>query len=108
MSTIMTGNATAAERIRKFNRFYTKQIGLLDEQVYPRAFSLTEARIIWELANQSNPTASDIKRELGVDAGQLSRIIASFGKRGLVTKTSNESDRRQTILSLTGKGEKEF
>jgi len=108
MSTSMSTTSSISDRIRKFNRFYTKQIGLLDERVYPSSFSFTEARVIWELANQTNPTATDIKGALDMDAGQLSRIVASFQKRGLITKTSRETDRRQSMLSLTAKGKKEF
>jgi DNA-binding MarR family transcriptional regulator/GNAT superfamily N-acetyltransferase len=104
----MSGLASTSDRIRRFNRFYTKQIGLLNDQVFPSSFSFTEARVMWELANQAAPTASDIKRELGIDAGQLSRIVTNFQKRGLLTKTPSKSDQRQIILNLTQKGKKEF
>jgi DNA-binding MarR family transcriptional regulator len=77
-------DASVTDRIRRFNRFYTKQIGLLNERVFPSSFSFTEARVMWELANREDPVASDLKQQLGIDAGQLSRIISNFQKRGLL------------------------
>lgn len=94
--------------IRKFNRFYTRQIGLLNEHIVESPFSLTEARIMYELAHQENLTASGLAAELGLDAGLLSRILRGFEKRGLVSKKKNEADARQSILSLTDRGQQEF
>lgn len=73
--------------VRRFNRFYTRQIGLLHEHLLASAFSLTEVRILYELAHRPALTATDLCRELGLDAGYLSRVIAGFEKKGLVAKT---------------------
>src|SRR5258708_1006412 len=106
----MTAHAeqSITEKIRRFNRFYTKQIGLLDEHVFPGTFSYTEARVVWELANHADHTASEMRDELGFDPGQLSRLVAGFEKRGLLEKTPSKVDGRQTLLNLTLQGKKEF
>ena len=97
-----------AERVRHFNRLYTKEIGVLEEGLLHSAFSLTEARILFELANLPRPTANQLSKELGLDPGYVSRIVASFRKRGLLSRNISPSDRRQHILSLTAKGKSEF
>ena len=94
--------------VRAFNRFYTRQVGLLDEAVYASAFSLTEARVLYELANREGVTASELVRDLGLDAGYLSRLLAKFEAGGLISRTPSASDGRQTVLALTGKGRKAF
>ncbi|MEP6900544.1 MAG: helix-turn-helix domain-containing GNAT family N-acetyltransferase [Actinomycetota bacterium] len=96
------------EKVRQFNRFYTKQIGLLNEHLLDSPFSLTEARIIYEIAHRQNSTASLLSNELGLDTGQLSRILRDFEKRGLIGKERSETDARQTLLKLTEKGIAEF
>src|SRR5260370_38879400 len=96
------------QAVRGFNRFYTRQIGLLHEALYRSAFSLTEVRVLYELANREWPTATEIGKELGIDAGYLSRILREFGKRGLLRRRRSESDERQSLLSLTAKGRKVF
>lgn len=96
------------ETIRRFNRFYTKQIGVLDEGLLESPFSLAEARVIYELANRQTATASELGAELGLDAGYLSRIVRGFEKRGLIEKNNSEKDARQSILKLSKIGKKEF
>jgi DNA-binding MarR family transcriptional regulator/N-acetylglutamate synthase-like GNAT family acetyltransferase len=96
------------ESIRRFNRFYTRQIGVVDGHYLNSPFSLTEARVLYELANQINPTATTIKDELGLDAGYLSRILSGFAKKGLVNKLVSESDSRQNYLYLTDLGSQAF
>ena len=96
------------ETIRRFNRFYTKQIGVLDEGLLESPFSLAEARVIYELANRQRATASELGAELGLDAGYLSRILRGFEKRGLIEKNNSKKDARQSILKLTKNGKKEF
>src|SRR5260370_22425013 len=96
------------QAVRGFNRFYTRQIGLLHEALYRSPFSLTEVRVLYELANREWPTATEIGKELGIDAGYLSRILREFGKRGLLRRRRSESDERQSLLSLTAKGRKVF
>ena len=96
------------ESIRHFNRFYTKKIGVITDQYLDSPFSLTEARVLYELAHQAKSTASILKNELGLDAGYLSRILKSFIKHGLVEKCISPNDGRQNLLSLTEQGQKEF
>jgi DNA-binding MarR family transcriptional regulator/GNAT superfamily N-acetyltransferase len=92
------------ERVRAFNRFYTREIGVLNEGLLQSPFSLAEARILYEIAHLENPTANQICERLGLDAGYASRLIASFRKRGLVTRDPSAADRRRLILSFTAKG----
>jgi DNA-binding MarR family transcriptional regulator/N-acetylglutamate synthase-like GNAT family acetyltransferase len=96
------------QAVRAFNRFYTRQIGVLGEKHLESAFSLTETRVLYELAHRDRPTASEIARELGLDAGYLSRILLRFGKRRLVTRRRSAIDARQSHLQLTGAGRKAF
>ncbi|MGF6256806.1 bifunctional helix-turn-helix transcriptional regulator/GNAT family N-acetyltransferase [Ensifer sp. LBL] len=93
-----------AQTVRRFNRFYTRLMGLLHEHLLASAFSLTEVRILYELAHRSGLTASDLCRELGLDAGYLSRVIAGFEKKGLIEKTRSPDDGRVTQLTLTDAG----
>jgi DNA-binding MarR family transcriptional regulator len=94
--------------VRRFNRFYTRQIGLLQEGLLDTSFSLTEARVLYELAHREHPTAAALGNELGLDAGYLSRILTSFERRNLIEKSPSQSDRRQSLLTLTKQGRKAF
>src|SRR5262245_54171473 len=94
--------------VRRFDRFFTRQVGALREGLLHSPYSLTEARILFELAQQESLTASDLCRELGLDPGYLSRILASFERRGLVEKARSESDGRQRLLRLTRAGQEAF
>jgi DNA-binding MarR family transcriptional regulator/predicted GNAT family acetyltransferase len=96
------------DTVRRFNRFYTRQIGVLHEGWLSSPFSLTEARVLYELAHRERSTATDVANELGLDAGYLSRILSGFEKRGLLEKTPSEADGRQTLLALTKEGSKAF
>jgi DNA-binding MarR family transcriptional regulator/GNAT superfamily N-acetyltransferase len=100
--------AARVAAVRRFNRFYTKQIGVLHEGLLESPFSLTQARVLWELAHRTRPTASELGRELGLDAGYLSRILRGFRRRRLVAATASRADRRHALLSLTGKGRAAF
>lgn len=95
-------------RIRHFNRFYTRQIGVLREGLLQTQFSLTEVRILYEIANRESVSAAELARDLAIDAGYLSRIVRGFAIRGLVEKSSDKHDRRQQRLSLTAKGAEVF
>jgi len=94
--------------IRRFNRFFTRQIGVLREGLLHSPYSLTEARIIFELANGSNLTASNLGNELGLDAGYLSRILHKLEQQNLIEKTRSDDDGRQRLISLTTAGQNAF
>jgi DNA-binding MarR family transcriptional regulator/N-acetylglutamate synthase-like GNAT family acetyltransferase len=96
------------ESVRRFNRFYTRQIGLLEEGLHSSAFSLTEARMLYELACRQGLTATSLRSELGLDAGYLSRILKSFEQRGLIARAPATDDARQSVLTLTRKGRSAF
>ena len=93
--------------IRRFNRFYTRKIGVLDGMA-SRPFALAEARVLYEVAHRERPTATDVRKELGLDAGYLSRILRGFERQHLVKREASKADERQRILSLTPKGRKAF
>jgi DNA-binding MarR family transcriptional regulator/GNAT superfamily N-acetyltransferase len=93
--------------LRDFNRFYTRKIGVLDGMA-STPFSLAEARVLYELAHRERPTATDIRTELGLDAGYMSRILRDFEHRKLVRREQSKVDERQRFLSLTTKGRREF
>lgn len=94
--------------VRRFNRFYTRQIGALNETLVRSAFSLTEVRVLYELAHREQPTAAELGRALGLDAGYLSRMLRNFRKRGLVATQPSGADGRQSLLALTDRGRAEF
>ena len=94
------------EIVRRFNRFYTRQIGVLHEHLLDSAFSLTEVRILYELAYREQLTSADLCRELGLNAGYLSRVIAGFEKQGLIAKTRSPTDARAAQLQLTEQGQR--
>ncbi len=94
--------------VRRFNRYYTRKIGVLQDGLLSSPFSLTEVRILYELAHQDRATAGVLGKELGLDAGYLSRLLGSFEKRGLLRRKRLAADGRQSLLSLTRKGRKVF
>lgn len=94
--------------VRAFNRFYTSHVGLLGDRHLDSPFSLTEMRLLYELAHRDAPTASALARDLGLDAGYVSRIVRRFESRGLLTRTPRPSDRRIDVLRLTPKGRRAF
>jgi DNA-binding MarR family transcriptional regulator/GNAT superfamily N-acetyltransferase len=96
------------EAVRRFNRFYTRQIGVLTDGLLESDFSLSEARVVYELANREHSTATQLRNELNLDAGYLSRMLRSLRKRGLVTAERSHDDGRQTMLRLTEAGQAAF
>lgn len=97
-----------AGSVRGFNRFYTKQIGLLRRGYLDSPFSLAEVRVLYELAHSNHTTASDLSKQLDLDPGYLSRALRSFEKSGLIARQPSKADARQNFLSLTSKGRKAF
>ncbi|HEX4568909.1 MAG TPA: helix-turn-helix domain-containing GNAT family N-acetyltransferase [Dongiaceae bacterium] len=94
--------------VRRFNRFYTRRIGVLQEGFLRTAFSLTEGRVLYELAHREAVTASALARDLDLDPGYLSRILKGFEARGLITRAASVEDARQSLLSLTPAGRAAF
>src|SRR5215831_560408 len=96
------------DTVRRFNRFYTRNIGILQKGLLGCPLSLTEGRVLYELAQREPTMAATVATELGLDAGYLSRILGAFEKRGLVEKRASEQDGRQSILILTDRGREMF
>ena len=101
-------SAPHVHAVRSFNRFYTRQIGVLQHGWLGSPFSLPEARVLYELAHHDQPTATDVGRELGLDAGYLSRMLRSLDQRGFVRRTRSNADGRRAHLSLTRRGQAAF
>jgi DNA-binding MarR family transcriptional regulator/N-acetylglutamate synthase-like GNAT family acetyltransferase len=100
--------AARVHAVRSFNRFYTKRIGVLQQGWLGSPFSLAEARVLFELAHHQEPTATDLGRELGLDAGYLSRTLRGFERQGFVRRVRSDVDGRRTHLSLTRAGQAAF
>ncbi len=96
------------DAVRGFNRFYTQKIGVLGEGLLESPFSLTEARLLYELAQRERATASGLCRDLGLDAGYVSRMLRRFEKQRLIQRTRSASDGRQSFLALTPAGREAF
>ncbi len=94
--------------VRKFNRFYTRELGLLSDNVLGSSFSLTEARVLFELAQSRSLTANALAKDLGLDAGYLSRVIRRLEADGLLRRAKSRQDGRQLLLEVTAKGQREF
>jgi DNA-binding MarR family transcriptional regulator/GNAT superfamily N-acetyltransferase len=92
--------------LRHFSRFFTGQLGLLDEHLLDSGFSLTEVRVLYEIAHRQDATAADLRRELAIDAGYLSRILRRFVAQGLVKRSLHATDARSSTLAATAKGKK--
>lgn len=94
--------------LRRFNRFYTRQAGLIEPKHLHTDVSLPEARIIYELAQRGPLGPTDLARDLGIDPGQLSRTLQALQRRQLISRKSSNTDRRQMEIALTAKGRTAF
>ena len=92
--------------IRQFNRFYTMQLGLLQQHIFDSEFSLTEVRVLYEINFNQQTTATGIREALNIDAGYLSRLLRNFEKKGLIIKHPLPEDGRSNYLQLTARGKK--
>jgi DNA-binding MarR family transcriptional regulator len=105
-------NRTALDRrvaaVRAFNRFYTRRIGVVREGYLQSRFSLTEVRVLYELAHNDGLTATQIGDALDLDPGYLSRMLRRFEQEGLLARRASASDKRQSILALTDSGRAAF
>ncbi|MDQ0012975.1 DNA-binding MarR family transcriptional regulator/GNAT superfamily N-acetyltransferase [Variovorax boronicumulans] len=102
-----TADVAAIKAIRQFNRFYTRQIGALDPYLGSE-MSLTDVRVLYELAHRETAVASEIGRDLGLDAGYMSRILRRFESEGWLTREPHTRDARQSVLHLTEAGHAAF
>ena len=103
-----TPPASHVSAVRAFNRFYTQRIGVLQRGVLQSPYSLTEVRVLYELANGPDLTATEIQRLLGVDPGYLSRILRNFERSGMLLRQRSQKDGRQSLIRLTAQGRKVF
>jgi len=97
----------AVKAVRHFNRFYTREMGVLDPYL-GTSMPLTEVRVLYELAHRQRPVASEIARDLGLDGGYLSRILRRFESQGWLERTPHPDDGRQSVLGLTQAGHDAF
>lgn len=104
----MQATSERVAAVRRFNRYYTRRIGVLRGGLVGTPFSLTEARVLYELAQAKHTTASRLARELDLDLGYLSRLLQSLRRRRLVQAETSPDDRRQVLLALTAKGRAAF
>ena len=100
--------AARIETVREFNRFYTRRIGVLREGLLNSRFTLTESRLLWEFAHRDAVTATELSRQLDLDAGYLSRLLRGFKERGLIKSLRSKNDARHWHLSLSATGRRAF
>src|SRR5579872_1368062 len=104
----MPASEANIQLVRRFNRFYTRRLGLLREGLLDTPFSLTQARVLYEIAHNSGTRSSALAAELGLDPAYLSRLLQSFERRKLVTRAQSADDRRVNHLRLTRQGRAAF
>jgi DNA-binding MarR family transcriptional regulator/GNAT superfamily N-acetyltransferase len=92
------------DRVRRFNRFYTEQIGLLTDRLLKSEYSLIQLRILYEIGYRDSPTAARIAHDLRLDRGYMSRILQRFQRQKLIKRTTSPDDARASLLALTTKG----
>ncbi|MFD0879466.1 GNAT family N-acetyltransferase [Variovorax dokdonensis] len=102
-----SASTDAVKAVRRFNRFYTREIGILDPYL-GGPLSLTDVRVLYELAHRDGLVASDLARDLGLDAGYLSRVLRRFEQQGWITRGAHARDARQNVLALSPAGRDVF
>ncbi|PJI97704.1 MarR family transcriptional regulator with acetyltransferase activity [Acidovorax sp. 69] len=100
-------SANAVKAVRRFNRFFTRRMGVLDPYLGSK-LSLTDVRVLYELAHRETPVASELARELGLDGGYMSRILRRFELAGWISRSASQADARQSVLTLTAAGREVF
>ncbi len=100
--------ASHVAAVRAFNRSYTKFLGVLNEHLYDTPFSLTEARVLFELGQRDETEVTELRRTIGLDAGYLSRLLARFEESGLIRRDRSGSDARRQVVRLTNQGHDTF
>ena len=103
-----TSLASRIEAVRRFSRFYTRRIGVLEETLLHSPFTLPEGRLVYEIANRDRSTAQELCRDLGLDPGYVSRLLQGLEKRGCIGRKRSTADKRQTELTLTAKGQRQW
>lgn len=108
MARTMSSLTHQIDAVRHFSRFWTRRIELLSDGILESEFSLTEARVLWELAHSEDATPSRIAADLGLDPGYVSRVVKRLDRKGLVGRSASSEDRRVTLLRLTKEGKSAF
>src|SRR5262245_7910026 len=96
------------DAVRRFNRFYTRRVGALRAGLLGSEHPLPEARLLYELGSRGGCSATDLARDLDLDAGYLSRLLQALKRRGLLSAKRSAEDARRSLLSLTAKGRKAY
>lgn len=104
----MVGLDECVEEVRRFNRYYTSRIGVLERRYLGTEFSVTEARVIYEIFRRGDCIARDLSKSLRVDGGYMSRLLKGLERKGIVVRSHSSVDRREAFIRLTEKGRAQF
>src|SRR5262245_27122638 len=101
-------SAADIEAVRRFSRFYTKRIGILEESLLGSGLTLSEGRVVFGLGRRGEWTAGGIAAEFSLDPGYVSRLLGGLERRRLIARRPSEADGRQAIVSLTAEGRERY